>query len=361
MVAVRGSRKDDFGRCGPESGYTREFQSPRFDAAMTDRRIHDDLAINGPDAPVSGWSGVTVAEARSRARRLAGSHRENFSVLTRLVPHDVRDDFAAVYAFCRTADDLGDEIGDPKRALELLAWWRSEIDAAWAGEPRHWVFRALSPTIDRFQLDRRPFEDLVSAFEQDQTVDRYETWDGLFDYCRRSADPVGRIVLRLLDESATPGQLERSDAICTALQLTNHWQDLRRDLLERDRIYIPRESIDIEDFEARFRRTAEQGWACDGTFLEESRRLVRTCVDRTWSLFEAGGSLPASLGPRAAPVIEVLANGGARVLRSIEDWDYETVLHRPTLGFTGKLAIVLRAWVNTRSARRTDAKTRILA
>ena len=117
---------------------------------MTDRRIHEDLSLNGPDAPVTGWSKVTVDEARSRARRLARSHRENFSVLTRLVPRDVRDDFAAVYAFCRTADDLGDEIGDPQRALELLGWWRAEIDAAWAGEPRHWVFRALKPTIERF-------------------------------------------------------------------------------------------------------------------------------------------------------------------------------------------------------------------
>lgn len=333
----------------------------RSDAAMTDRRIHEDLALNGPDAPVSGWSKVTVDEARSRARRLARSHRENFSVLTRLVPRDVRDDFAAVYAFCRTADDLGDEIGDPQRALELLGWWRAEIDAAWTGEPRHWVFRALKPTIERFQLDRRPFEDLVSAFEQDQTVDRYETWDGLFDYCRRSADPVGRIVLRLLDEVATPDQLERSDAICTALQLTNHWQDLRRDLLDRNRIYIPKESIEIEDFEARFRRTAEQGWACDDTFLEESRGLVRACVDKTWEKFEAGGSLPESLGPRAAPVIEVLANGGARVLRSIEDWDYETVLHRPTLGLTAKLGIVLRAWANTRTSRRTTSKVEAMA
>ncbi len=328
---------------------------------MTDRRIHEDLALHGPDAPSSGGSGITVEEARDRALRLARSHRENFSVLTRLVPRDVRDDFAAVYAFCRTADDLGDEIGDRARSLELLGWWRSEIDAAWDGEPRHWVFRALSPTIDRFGLDRRPFEDLVSAFEQDQTVDRYETWDQLLDYCRRSADPVGRIVLRLLDEPGTPEQLERSDAICTALQLTNHWQDLRRDLLDRDRIYIPRESIEIDDFEDRFRRTAAQGWSCDGTFLESSRRLVKTCVDRTWEKFGFGGELPGMLGPRAAPVIEVLATGGARVLRLIEDWDYETVLHRPALGRIDKLGIVLRAWAGTRASRRTEPKREVVA
>ncbi|MDA0295900.1 MAG: squalene synthase HpnC [Planctomycetota bacterium] len=320
---------------------------------MADRRIHEDLLLNGPDADPSSWSATTVSAARDRCRRLASSRRENFSVLTRLVPADVRDDFAAVYAFCRTADDLGDEIGDPHRSLELLDWWRSEVDAAWEGNPRHWVFRALQPTIERFDLEQGPFLGLISAFEQDQTVTRYETWEQLIDYCRRSADPVGRLVLKLLDEPGSPEQLERSDAICTALQLTNHWQDLRRDLLDRDRIYIPTEMIEIEDFERRFRVTAKQGWASDDRFLEESRRLVRACVDRTWPLYTFGSELSGLLGPRAAPVIEVLGGGGASVLRRIEDWDYETTLNRPTLGLTGKLKILARAWFTTRSSRRT--------
>lgn len=319
---------------------------------MPQNRIHEDLDRFGPEAPDEATE-MSVKEARARARALTLSHRENFSVLTRLVPVDVRDDFAAVYAFCRTADDLGDEIGDRDRALSLLAWWREETDRAWNGRPRHWVFRALGPTIERFDLSPAPFLDLVSAFEQDQSVTRYETWDQLLDYCRRSANPVGRLVLALLEEEVDEEIGRRSDAICTALQLTNHWQDLRRDLLERDRIYLPRDMIEIQSFEDRFRRSAEQGWAVDEEFLVEARALVRGCVDRTWPLFELGEELPPMLGPRAAPVVETLASGGVAVLRLVEDWDCETVLHRPTLGSFGKIAIVARAWWGTRTSRRT--------
>ena len=296
------------------------------------------------------------------ARDLARRHRENFSVLTRLVPADVRDDFAAVYAFCRTADDLGDEIDDPTRSLELLAWWRSEIDRAFAGDPGHWVFQALVPTISRFELSPEPFRDLVSAFEQDQSVVRYEDWDGLLDYCRRSADPVGRLVLALLEEPRDDEVLRRSDAICTALQLTNHWQDAARDLLDRDRIYLPREEIrragfEVEDFEDRFRRSAAQGWAVDPEFLTSARTLVRACVDRTWPMFELGAELPGRLGTRAAPVIETLLRGGVATLRLVEDWDFETVLHRPSLGRFTRLSIVFGAWWRTRSSRRSASTT----
>ena len=321
---------------------------------MPQARIQEDLARFGPDSPDEATE-MSVEDARARARELTRSQRENFSVLTRLVPEDVRDDFAAVYAFCRTADDLADEIGDADRALALLAWWREEIDRAWSGDPRHWVFRALVPTIRRFDLSPDPFRDLVSAFEQDQSVTRYETWDQLIDYCRRSADPVGRLVLALLEEPITEEVARGSDAICTALQLTNHWQDLRRDLLDRDRIYLPREMNDIEDFERRFRESAMQGWAVDDTFLQESRELVRNCVDRTWQLFETGADLPSRLGPRAAPVVETLAAGGVSVLRLVEDWDCETVLHRPVLSPLAKLSIVGRAWWRTRSSRRTTS------
>ena len=317
---------------------------------MSRNRILQDLAEFGPDVDRSRPS-LGLEASRERATALTLSHRENFSVLTRLVPTDVRPDFAAVYAFCRTADDLGDEMGDPEVAARLLGWWREEIERAWAGDPGHWVFVALQPTIERFQLDPRPFLDLVSAFEQDQLVTRYETWDQLIDYCTRSADPVGRLVLRLLEQPFDDEIARRSDAICTALQLTNHWQDLKRDLLERDRIYIPREMIEIDDFENRFRASAEQGWAIDDTFLEESRQLVRRCVERTWPLFELGSELPAALDDRAAPVIRTLLSGGTSVLRLVEDWDHETVLHRPTLSTMGKLGIVARAWWDTRRTR----------
>ena len=340
-----------------ESGRDTLMASFRDIRAMSQSRILEDLSRFGPEAPDTG-GGLSVFEARKKASELARTHRENFSVLTRLVPTDVRDDFAAVYAFCRTADDLGDEIGDPQRARELLAWWREEIDRAWNGDPGHWVFIALGPTIERFELEPEPFLDLVSAFEQDQEVTRYQTWDQLLDYCRRSADPVGRLVLALLEQPVNEEIARRSDAICTALQLTNHWQDASRDLLERDRIYLPAEMIEIADFERRFRASAEQGWSIDADFLGESRELIRACVERTWPLFESGSELPGMLDARAAPVIRTLAAGGIRVLRLVEDWDYETVLHRPSLSASAKLGILLRAWWNTRASRRSESPTR---
>src|SRR5262249_40556404 len=154
----------------------------------------------------------------------------NFSVLSALVPAGLRDDFATVYSFCRWADDLGDETGDTSRSLALLAWWRRELQQAFAGTPRHPVFLALKPVIDRHSLPIEPFDHLIAAFEQDQTVNRYQTWEQLIGYCRLSADPVGRLVLMVCGEERSRENFALSDAICTALQLTNHWQDVRRDI-----------------------------------------------------------------------------------------------------------------------------------
>ena len=291
---------------------------------------------------------LSVEQARRWCRRLARRRRENFSVLSALVPDGLRDDYAALYAFCRWADDLGDEVENTDRGLELLAWWRRELEQCFAGEPRHPVFIALAPTVERHELPIEPFDDLIRAFEQDQTVTRYDTWDQLLGYCRLSADPVGRLVLMIAGE---PRELfELSDAICTALQLTNHFQDVRRDFLDRDRIYIPRELIEIDDFEQRLETTARQGFAPDREFFGESRSLIRACVDRTWPLFEKGEGLLERLGPRTRPFVGLFLAGGTRVLRSIELWNYETVLYRPRLTKAAKLWLVARAWLRSRGA-----------
>lgn len=150
--------------------------------------------------------------------------------------------FCNVYAFCRWADDLGDETGDPERALQLLSWWRSETEDCYRGITRHPVFVALRETIEQFELPAEPFLDLISAFEQDQHVTEYETFDQLRDYCRRSADPVGRIILRL-GGCYNEQTVAWSDSICTGLQLANFWQDVGRDL-EIGRIYLPAEDRD---------------------------------------------------------------------------------------------------------------------
>lgn len=291
---------------------------------------------------------MTAADARHWCRTLAHSHYENFSVLTGLVPQRLRDDFASVYAFCRWSDDLGDESGSTERATQLLEWWRQELDACFAGSPRHPVFVALRPTIDAHGLSPQPFQNLIDAFQQDQTVTRYETWDQLVDYCTRSADPVGRLVLALFDQ-ATPERMVLSDCTCTALQITNHLQDVRRDLLERDRIYLPREATaNIPDFEARLRKTAEQGFACDHHFLAQYRSALQPLVTRTWTLFERGDALLPTLSKEAMPVVRLFGEGGAHILRSVQDWNYETCIHRPTLGKLTKLRLLARAWWGTR-------------
>lgn len=312
---------------------------------MPHSRIHDDLALHGPDGRIR----LDPAEAMAWCHELTNGHQENFSVLSRLVPSDVRDDFAAFYAFCRTADDLGDEIDDPVKSLELLAWFREQIELACRDEATHPALVAMSAVIRRHQLSTEPLTDLVSAFEQDQTVSRYQTWPELEAYCRRSANPVGRVVLKLLGEPGDLQQIEGSDRICTALQLTNHWQDVRRDLLERDRIYIPAvEYAEVENFEVRFRESAIQGWGVDPTFLGESREVIRRCVERTWGLYEKGVEMIPELGPRSRPVIDLFVAGGTSVLCRVEQWNHETVLYRPRLGKLTKVALVVKSWLKMR-------------
>jgi squalene synthase HpnC len=298
---------------------------------------------------------VSLEAARAYCRRLALGRYENFSVLSPLVPEDRRDDFAAIYAFARWADDLGDEAGSRERAVELLAWWRGELEKMAAGEARHPVFVALAPTVARRGLDLGLFRDLVAAFELDQVKDRYATWDEVLGYCKLSANPVGRLVLATLGERCDDAMLAASDATCTALQLTNHWQDIRRDWVERRRVYVPADMHEIADFDARLERTIAQGFSCDATFFSDSRRLVRRLVAKTWDLWEAGEPLVASVRPESRPLIWLFAAGGRSVLREIERWNCETVLERPRLTKFRKLTLVLGAVASLRLGLRLPA------
>ena len=180
-------------------------------------------------------------EAERYTRWLATHHYENFNVVSWLLPRRLRQHFYNVYAYCRWADDLGDEVADPARALELLDDWDQELRDCYAGKPSHPVFIALRQTIAACDIPIEPFSDLLVAFRQDQTVHRYPTWNGVLGYCRYSANPVGRLVLYLCGYRDAERQ-QLSDATCTALQLANFWQDVCRDL-EKGRIYIPLEAL----------------------------------------------------------------------------------------------------------------------
>src|SRR5436305_8975656 len=139
----------------------------------------------------------TPEEALEYTRWLATHHYENFHVVSFLLPKRLHQDFYNVYAYCRWADDLGDEMGDRAQSEALLHWWRGELQRMYAGEARHPVFVALAGTVDRHAIPQKPFDDLITAFLQDQRVSRYETWDDVLAYCENSANPVGRILLYL--------------------------------------------------------------------------------------------------------------------------------------------------------------------
>src|SRR6266853_3265889 len=192
-----------------------------------------ELAIE-QNAPPAGCS---PESAQRYTRWLATHHYENFNVASWLLPKELHRHFYNLYAYCRWADDLGDEIPDARRALELLNWWQEQLNACYEGRPAHAVFVALRETIIAKDIPKQPFADLLKAFRHDQTNKRYPTWDSVLDYCVYSANPVGRLVLYLCGYRDEPRQ-KLSDATCTALQLANFWQDVSRDL-EKGRIYIP--------------------------------------------------------------------------------------------------------------------------
>jgi squalene synthase HpnC len=260
-------------------------------------------------------------EANAYTRWLATHHYENFHVVSFLLPKRLHQDFYNVYAYCRWADDLGDEMGDTAESLRLLAWGRVELDAMYAGRATHPVFVALAPTVAKHGIPREPFADLVQAFIQDQTVTRYRNWGELFEYCRCSANPVGRLVLYLGGYSDTERQ-RLSDATCTALQLANFWQDVTVDLL-KDRVYIPLDAM------------ARHGYGVDDLyarrFTPAFRDVMREIVAKARELFEVGLPLVRKVDRRLALDIDLFSRGGMRVLDKIRDQGYDVLATRPAI------------------------------
>jgi squalene synthase HpnC len=283
----------------------------------------------------------TTDEACAYTRWLATHHYENFHVVSFLMPKRLHQDFYNVYAYCRWADDLGDEIGDRAESLRLLEWWRGELDAMYAGRAAHPVFVALGGTVQRYGIPREPFANLIEAFVEDQTVTRYRTWDGLFGYCRNSANPVGRLVLYLCGYS-DPERQRLSDATCTALQLANFWQDVTVDLL-KDRVYIPLEIMErhgypVEDLLARRDSPA-------------FRSVMQEIVAKAWELFEEGLPLARMVDRRLALDIDLFSRGGMRILDKIAARDYDVLRARPAISKAERVWLLARSLVRVARLR----------
>jgi squalene synthase HpnC len=289
-----------------------------------------ELARWGPDAPPRP---VSPARARAYCRDFARRQYENFSVATLFLPRRLVPHFYATYSYCRWADNLGDETGGGARALELLRWWRDELLRCYDGRPRHPVMISLAETIDRFSIPPKPFLDLLYAFEQDQIVRRYATFDQLLEYCRHSADPVGRLVLYLFASYDGP-RAELSDRICTALQLTNFWQDVARDYAI-GRVYLP-----VDD---RVRFGYTEADLASGRYNRAFVELMRFEVERARDLFYRGLPLVESVPPEARLDVELFARGGLAVLGKIERLGYNVWHRRPTLARWEKASLLLGA------------------
>jgi squalene synthase HpnC len=282
----------------------------------------------------------SLAAAEALCRRIAERHYENFSVVSRLVPPRLRQPFATVYAFARWSDDLADEAVSPEAGLAALATWRGRLDACFAGRPDHPVFVALAETVRQTGLGPEPFSDLLDAFTEDLRCDaggilvRYATRDDLVAYCRRSADPVGRIVLAL-EGCRDPERVALSDAICTGLQLVNFWQDVRRDR-RAGRIYLPaadlaRHGVDPAALDAPAATPAVRD------LLRDEVAWARSCFDR--------GAVLAEIAPPALrPAIAAFLGGGRAVADAIERAGFDTLARRPVVSRWTKLRLAGRAW-----------------
>jgi len=302
--------------------------------------------VDASTAAQSGWERLpaeyaipnqppSIEESQQYCRHLAQSHYENFSVASWFLPRRVRQHFYNVYAYCRISDDLGDEVGDTRLSLELLDQWEGELDACYGGSARHPVFIALSETIRIFDIPRRPFADLLQAFRQDQTVNRYPTFEDVLGYCQYSANPVGHLVLYLCGYRDAERQ-SLSDYTCNALQLANFWQDVSRDYA-KGRIYLPLEDL------SRFGVTEADIRDCkNGTAFRE---MMRFEVERTRDWFRRGYPLIGKVDRELAIDLELFTRGGEEVLNAIERQKYSVLGRRPAISKARKLALLARAVV----------------
>lgn len=281
-------------------------------------------------------SALDLRSAQYWCERYTRGHQENFTVVSRFLPRELRAPMFAVYAFCRYTDNLGDEAEGDR--LALLDQWEAELRSAFGGSPKHPISLALADLAQRKPLEPDPFLRLIEANRLDQTKSRYADFQELLDYCRLSASPVGEMVLALWEISDAERR-KLSDATCTALQLANHWQDVRRDWLA-GRLYLPLD--DLRRFGLNENALADQIAAAraDDAF----RRMMRFQVDRAEAYFRSGDALVALVPRELAVDLRLFSDGGRAVLRAIAAQDYDVLARRP------RVSSARRAWLALRAA-----------
>jgi phytoene synthase len=292
----------------------------------------------------NGPSARSPDEAKRHCQEIAGRHYENFPTASMLLPARARQAIAAIYAFARTADDFADEPEFAGRRAEMIATWRTRLDEAAGDRPEGPVFVALARAIREHELPVDQLHALLDAFQQDVVTPRYATLERVLDYCSRSANPIGRLVLAvhgIRDDRSVAA----SDAICTGLQLTNFWQDVAVDL-DKDRIYLPAEHLD------RFGVTEPSLFSREAS--PAFRRLLAHEVALTRDIFAAGRPLAAGTKGRLGLWLRLVWAGGHGILDRIEGVGFDVFTRRPTLGKLDWLALSLPAPLG-HTARRSSA------
>ncbi|MGH2854896.1 MAG: squalene synthase HpnC [Solirubrobacteraceae bacterium] len=265
---------------------------------------------------------------------MARAGGENFPVASRVLPRRVRERLLAIYGFARLVDELGDaderQVGGPQKKLAALDWLEGELTRAYAGGARHPLLVRLEATLRECALPREPFERLIEANRVDQRVAHYETWEQLLGYCRLSADPVGELVLAAFGR-ATPERIGLSNKICTALQLTEHWQDVAEDLA-RGRVYLPADDLERFGCGERDLRERRASWRVRG--------LIAFEVARTRELLQEGAPLLGTLRGRERVAVAAFASGGRAALEAIERAGFD-VLKGPPRATRARRAVAL--------------------
>ena len=292
----------------------------------------DDRLIGAPELYLTPAARPSLTEAQAWCKTITTTHYENFHVASFFLPTALRPHFHSVYAFCRTSDDLGDEVADTATATRLLATWRVMLHQCFTNPTasRHPVFVALQPTIAQRNLPIQPFDDLISAFEQDQVYTHHESLGTLEHYSRYSANPVGRLVL-LVSGYQSDELMQLSDEICTGLQLANFYQDVVEDRA-RGRRYIPADAMQ------RFQVSDDQLIARH--FDANVRAMMEFLVADARARLTRGQRITTLVAPDLASTLQLFVNGGHAILDAIAAQDYNTLKSRPIVTKTAKLRLL---------------------